>query len=355
MKHSIPKSMIIFTSMTAIVVIMLGTRRLRVVCAASDETNTAHITQLPYIANSEDSPEYLPDSQIHHVTFFSPKTTTSSEAMPRNGILTLRKNAKGTLLICHGYMCSKHDIAFIRTLFPDFNSFVFDFRAHGEQKDNQCCTLGKYEPLDIMAAVNFLRNHPKTKHQKLFGYGFSMGAVSLIQAQAQKKQFDGLILDCPFDSSVNVLSRLLDGMNISLLGFTFDLPARGIIQKYAFHPYVEPFVRRLVQTTPMNEALNIDTKITMLNPAKSMKKIDIPCFFIHCKNDEKVSVAAAKKLYDNANGIKRLWITNGRRHFDSYFYNPEKYAYYTNKFLSMISGRLSRKEPLTQVIIDKGT
>ncbi len=23
---------------------------------------------------------------------------------------------------------------------------------------------------------------------------------------------------------------------------------------------------------------------------------------------------------------KVLWLTNGRRHFDSYFYNPEKYV-----------------------------
>ena len=57
-----------------------------------------------------------------------------------------------------------------------------------------------------------------------------------------------------------------------------------------------------------------------LYPAESVKKISVPLFLIHCKNDKKVTVDAVKRIYNNAGSeYKKLWITDGRRHYDSYF------------------------------------
>ena len=71
-----------------------------------------------------------------------------------------------------------------------------------------------------------------------------------------------------------------------------------------------------------------------INPVESIRKLHVPCFFIHCKNDEKVSVDAVKTVYEGAGTeYKMLWLTNGRRHFDSYFYNPEKYIKEVRSFI----------------------
>ncbi len=60
-------------------------------------------------------------------------------------------------------------------------------------------------------------------------------------------------------------------------------------------------------------------------------------FFIHCKNDEKISVYAIKAVYESAGcAYKELWLTNGRRHFDSYFYNPEKYIKEIRGFMDKV-------------------
>ena len=76
--------------------------------------------------------------------------------------------------------------------------------------------------------------------------------------------------------------------------------------------------------------------IGALAPAESVKKITIPLFFIHCKNDQKVSVEQVKHVYDGAAGYKRLWLTNGRRHYDSFFYNPEKYTEQVREFYNQV-------------------
>jgi hypothetical protein len=39
-----------------------------------------------------------------------------------------------------------------------------------------------------------------------------------------------------------------------------------------------------------------------------------------------------------------LWLTNGRRHFDSYFYNPEKYIKEIRAFIDeVVNGELKNK------------
>ena len=47
-----------------------------------------------------------------------------------------------------------------------------------------------------------------------------------------------------------------------------------------------------------------------------------------------------------------LWLTNGRRHFDSYFYNPEKYMKEVRSFIDkVVSGSIKDKQ-LQKIIED---
>ena len=257
----------------------------------------------------------------------------------RHVILYLNPTSRGTVLVCHGFMCDKFDIAFMRrTLFTDYNVMMFDFRAHGENiNDEQCCTFGRDEALDVIGAVNYLKQRKDLATLPLFAYGFSMGAVAAIQAQAADPSlFQALILDCPYDHSKNIIKRSLENLNFTIFGHTFEIPGRQLLERFAFNYYVQGVLKILLKTVGNWDALSTKTHIYPLSPADSIKRISVPCFFIHCQNDEKVPVQAAKALYNNAQGYKRLWITHGRRHFDSIFYNPEKYAYKVNKFMRQV-------------------
>jgi hypothetical protein len=65
-----------------------------------------------------------------------------------------------------------------------------------------------------------------------------------------------------------------------------------------------------------------------------------------CEKDKKVPVVAIKKLYEAKPGYKRLWITRGRKHFDSYVSQPELYFYKVNKFVTkFLHDKLGQTRP----------
>lgn len=292
---------------------------------------------------------------VEHVVLYPQEGHDSSNKIARNGVLVRNNDAKATILVCHGFMCDKYDVGMLRKIFKkkQFNVMTFDFRAHGQESKGQYCTFGRDEALDVIAAAQFLRKHPELEDKPLFAYGFSMGAVSAIEAQAlESALFDAMILDCPFDSSEKVIKTGLEGLKGSIFGYEFDLPGKDLLQKYAFHPYVQALVKAVLKTVAQMDATGISTNFCPLYPAESAKKITVPLFFIHCKNDQKVSVDQVKRVYDGAAGYKRLWITNGRRHYDSFFYNPEKYTEQVRQFYNQVINGDIDEMPHEMVIED---
>jgi uncharacterized protein len=291
---------------------------------------------------------------VEQVVIYPKLHAQSEETMTRKGILVRYETAKATVLMCHGFMCDKYDSGALRTIFEPgkYNVMTFDFRAHGEETTGQSCSFGRHESQDVIAAAQFLRNHPKLKDQPLYVYGFSMGAVASIEAQAQHKLFDAMVLDCPFDSAENVIKRGLENLKFSVFGYEFDVPGKAYLQKYAFNPYVQSMVKATLRAIAHWDTRNVATDICPCSPAESAKKVDVPCLFIHCKNDEKVPLAACRQVYDSVTGPKKMWITNGRRHFDSYFYNPEQYAHNIRHFLDQAAQGSFGKNSVNEVVED---
>lgn len=277
---------------------------------------------------------YIKNAIVEHVELYPKEHAQSDKTITRTGMLVRYPDAKGTILVCHGFMCDRFDVGLLRQIFPkDYNVMTFDFRAHGENREGQLCTFGHNESQDVITAGRFLRDHPDLRNKPLFVYGFSMGAAASIEAQSQTHIFDAMILDCPFDSTENVIKRGLSNMKITVLGYDIAIPGRSYLEQNAFHPYVQSLVKAMLKTVANFDPQDIQISLHPCNPVESVKNITVPCFFIHCKNDEKVPLEAVKEVFAGANGPKKLWITNGRRHFDSYFYNPEKYAQEIKNFL----------------------
>jgi pimeloyl-ACP methyl ester carboxylesterase len=281
---------------------------------------------------------------VEHVMLHPKLCSGVNKRISRNALLIRYKEAKATILMCHGFMCDKIDAGMLRSLFPrgKFNFMSFDFRAHGDCHDGQCCTLGRDEKYDVIAAARFLRDHAALVGQPIIVYGFSMGAVAAIEAQAKDNSlFGAMILDCPFDSTENVLKRSLDSLKFSLFGYEFALPGRSILQRYVFHPYVQSLVKIMLRAITQWDPKNIDVTAYPIKPVESVKKISIPVFYILCKHDEKVSIDAIKALFQSTSSVyKQLWITKGRRHFDSCFYNPEQYSDRVSQFvINFVAGK----------------
>jgi len=113
-----------------------------------------------------------------------------------------------------------------------------------------------------------------------------------------------------------------------------------------FNPYVQDVLKTMLKAVARLDASDVNTCIMPVDAVEAMKKVDIPVFLITCKNDTKAPLKAVRAVYDSAKGYKRLWITGGRHHFDSFFYGPEKYAYKITQFIEkFLDRRLNKYKP----------
>ncbi len=285
------------------------------------------------------------------VTFQSRESVDSDKKITRKGILLKRPDAQATVLICHGFSADKYDVSFLHMLFNEYNSMTFDFRAHGEDTQGQECTLGRNEAFDVMAASAFLRNHPECKGKPLFIYGFSMGAVASIIAQASDSGVcDAMILDCPFDSSDKLLERGLEECKMNVFGYRVRIPGAEMFKKHVYSPYVQSFLKKMLRTFTHFDDSNITFNLQPIYPEEAVKYVEVPCFFIGCVNDKKAPEEAVLSVYSGAKGFKRCWIDpDGWRHFHTIFRQMHKYFYRVDKFIKSILDGSYKNKPQEKI------
>lgn len=289
------------------------------------------------------------------ITFYSQSEDASNEHIARRGLLITRAHARATILIMHGYTVSKVDMGILRLLFSPYNLLLFDFRAHGEAAEGQSSTLGYDEVYDVFAAVDFLRSHSATKDLPIFAYGFSMGAVAAIEAQSRDSQlFTALVLDCPYDSTRELIKRGLDKalgqIHIPLLGIECAFPGRDFIERHATDPWMQPILFFLLRVfAGMNSSL-VPTIAKQVDAVAAARNIKVPVFLIGCYADERVPIDAFVRIYSNLAGYKRLWITAGVRHFGSLFNNPELYQQMVANFIEKVLANITKRERQQRVI-----
>lgn len=272
----------------------------------------------------------------------------------RPGELVMREHAKGTVLLCHGFKRDLTDTRVMRSaLFKDYNTLIFDFRAHGWLKGGECCSFGKNEVRDIQAAVEFIREHEKLKDLPLFGYGMSMGAATLILTQAQDPLFDGLILDSPFATMSEVIDRGLDRLTLSIAGYDMAFPLKRMLSWYAFNPSMNGTLKFVLQMVGM-DATSIATCVQPVRPVDAIEKVTAPCFIIGCVQDQQVPKEAFEQVFAAASSRnKKLWISEGRGHVDSFFSQPEQYHEKIVSFLNTTLAELAKNPSLRLVYKSK--
>lgn len=289
---------------------------------------------------------------VQDVHFFVRRNHLSNEFIGRKGILVKRPYAPATILLLHGYGVDKYTMSPLRILLKNYNCFSFDFRAHGERAPDQESTLGYDEVNDIFGAVDYIRSDPDLRDKPVIVIGFSMGAVSAIEAQSlDPSLFAGMFLDTPFASSLDVVRRGIQNIKFDLFGYKFLLPGSALLESYAFNPYVQPFLQMILRLKTSLNTQQINTFAKVTAPAESIRKVVVPCYFVVTKNDSKVSVNEVKTVYENdQSSYKRLWVANGRDHCDAILYNPEKYESVVNLFIEDVLNGLSL--PSAQVVYD---
>lgn len=271
-----------------------------------------------------------------------PRSEGSKEMIVRNAELLIKPKAPATIILFHGFKGDKDSIRGLRILFPRYNTLIFDFRAHGDNTQGQCCSFGAHERLDVKAAVEYVKSHPLLKDKPVFAYGISMGAVSVLEAQAYYGNlFDAIIADSPFDSVESVIERGLKKINFVVAGYDLVAPLRAFFKRHSFDERIDQALRFVLSNFAGMNASTTRTCLKPVSPYQSIKKVTVPTLLIGCAKDEQVPLDAVKAIHEQSPGSTQLWIAPGRGHLDAFFSNPEEYATKANAFFDEVVAKNS--------------
>ena len=244
------------------------------------------------------------------------KTTfKTKDGIKRNAIVTLRKNAKGNVVLCHPAARNKEYMKdYDDKLFDEYNSIRFDFRRHGEESKQQYSTIGIKEALEVEAAFKILKSHDSTRDLPTYGFGISMGAAALIVAESKKPMFDGLIIQSCYESLRKQIKRM----------FSF---------------YRIPLMEHLIFTKPIRLYSKTRYKIKLKENdlVRKIQKIKTPIFMIHALNDSFIPITAFHSLKRVASNIKQVWTPEDGKHTHILDTFPKKYYKKCKEFLSKLA------------------
>jgi uncharacterized protein len=204
---------------------------------------------------------------------------TTKDGLKLEGWYNTVSNAKGSIAMFHGHGSKKSAIIQEAEAFQQmgYNTFLLDFRAHGNSEGNTC-TIGFYESEDVKLAYNYLQ---KNGEKNIIFWGISLGAATITKGVNDFNLMPAkIILEMPFGS----LSEAVSG-RVKMMG----LPTQPISTLLTFWGGVEHGFW----------AFN-------MKPYEYVKKIKCPVLIQKGKLDPRVTDAEAETIYKNISAEKKL-------------------------------------------------
>ena len=213
------------------------------------------------------------------------------------------KDAKGTILLAHGYRSSYLlDFAMVFDVYHQFgfNLLVPDQRSHG-MSEGKYITFGVKESRDMEEWVTFHNQHFGTI--PLILNGLSMGASTVLYMADAKlpDNVKGIIADCGFTSPKAILKNVY--RSVIRLPASLSIWATDIFARIFAH-------FRLAEK---------DTRKTLANS-------QLPVLMIHGLADDFVSCEMTKQAYAACTSDKQLLLVAGAGHGVSFLSDPVGYT-----------------------------
>ena len=211
------------------------------------------------------------------------------------------ENNQGTVLACHGVGANRADILGIVSILQDagFQVLCFDFRGHGES-DGHTITYGFRERQDVLGAWDHLMTRHDVDPDRIYGFGLSMGASSLLMALAELPNMKAVVADSAFSS--------LDQM---------------VRHQYRFVP--EPLTEAPVALTRIMGWLDAGLRVEQADAVAAIRGLQVPIFFIHGLDDATIPPDCTRILFDGYGGPKKLRLEPGAGHGETAGLNPGRY------------------------------
>lgn len=245
-----------------------------------------------------------PDTRLPDTSFETVYLTTGG--LKLQGWMIRVPNAKGTVAMFHGHGGNKSDILYEAREFRKlgYNTFLLDFRAHGNSEGNTC-TIGVSEADDVQLAYNFIKEKGE-KHITL--WGVSLGAASITRAiSIHHISPEKVILELPFGSLLQAVKARVRMMH---------LPEQPISSMLTFWGGIEHGFWAFENC-----------------PAEYVKDIKCPVLFQFAELDSRVSREEDDAISSNIIAPKTVVMYTGATHESLCKKAPEKWVSTISSFL----------------------
>lgn len=234
----------------------------------------------------------------------------SFDGLKLRGIWVPAENAKGTILLAHGYRSSKmvdFSLAFAMYHAIGMNILLPDQRSHG-RSEGRYITFGVKESRDMQSWIAY--------HNQTFGKmplilsGLSMGASTMLYLADEDlpDNVKGIIADCGFTSPREIIKTVFHRV--------IHLPAAPTL-------FVADLFARLFAGFSLTEK---DTRKTLQNSK-------LPVLMVHGVEDGFVPCEMTKQGYDACNGEKELLLVENADHGVSFLVDKPRYTKIVLAFL----------------------
>ena len=258
-----------------------------------------------WVAASQIIRRRMPDSPADPATLgldYEPVNFPSLDGLRLGGwLIPGSQPIRGTVIFCHGHAGSLDpDLKYVPAFHQrGFNVLQFDFRAHG-RSEGQHVSMGYYERLDLLGAVDFLQERGIEQAGVL---GFSMGGAVAISTAAQCPAIAAVVSDGGF---ARIQPTLQAG-----------LKQRGIPLWLA--SLLTPWTVRIT-------GWHLNCDLAEADPLRWVHQISPrPVLFVHGGRDIYVPLTEIESLHAEAGNPKALWIVQEAEHRQVDEARPEEY------------------------------
>lgn len=225
----------------------------------------------------------------YHLAFENISFTTP-DGLTLRGWFIPAKNARGTIVVCHGYTgeCSP-DLVYAPLLHQhNFNTLYFDFRGHG-MSDGDYTSLVYYERTDLLAALDCLKARGITR---VGLFGLSMGGAIALATAPLSPMVAGVVSDSAFAELWHVVAH--------------NVVKRGVPK------FLAAGVGWLVVAIA---SLRLCANLFSADPIHAVEHIaPRPVLLMHGQDDDQVPVTEAQSLFAAAREPKELWLVPSATH-----------------------------------------
>lgn len=235
------------------------------------------------------------------------KIVKIGESKPLNCWLIEHANAKGLVILFHGYSSCKSEMLerADSLLSAQYATLLVDFNGSGESEGNQT-TIGYKESEQVLSCYSYAKQN---RYKNIYLLGSSMGAAAILKAVYEYKLTpNGVILECPFASLHKAVGNRMNLMNMPKEPLTSLLVFWGgtINGFWAFG----------------------------FSPEEYAKQVQCPTLLIYGTRDKKVNMQETQSIFQNLAEPKFLKLYSQSGHADYLKNNPKEWTWDVRVFLN---------------------